>query len=191
MIAEKFQSSGENEGVAVGMQAQLGGGAPGQPGHLSPAIVANDYIDLDAYVSNKAGYTQTSLKDTADGRRLSSACVVWDDPAMKHCVATIQAAEPPAPINDPVTATSSTPVTWTAPEPGMPADGDVLRFRESGREDARPIRRWPRRPPLRKVTFPVGGGLSILGRSRRWRRTRVRLPMEPDKNVLGLKTTAG
>ena len=40
----------------------------------------------------------------------------WNDPAMQRCVATVQAAEPNAVINDPVTDTSSTPITWSAPE---------------------------------------------------------------------------
>jgi hypothetical protein len=35
---------------------------------------------------------------------------------MKRCFATIHAAEPNAVINNPITATGSTPVTWTAPQ---------------------------------------------------------------------------
>ena len=44
------------------------------------------------------------------------AAVEWNDPAMRRCIATVHAAEPNAVINDPVTASSSTPVTWDAPE---------------------------------------------------------------------------
>lgn len=35
---------------------------------------------------------------------------------MKRCIGTIHAKEPGTPINDPMTATSTTPMTWTAPE---------------------------------------------------------------------------
>ncbi len=35
---------------------------------------------------------------------------------MRRCIATVHAAEPKAVINNPVTASASTPVTWNAPE---------------------------------------------------------------------------
>jgi hypothetical protein len=41
--------------------------------------------------------------------------VEWNDPAMKSCVATVKKAEPNASISNPITATASTPVTYTAP----------------------------------------------------------------------------
>ena len=37
-----------------------------------PRLVATDYIDLDAYVSNKLGYSQAILKNAPDGGWLSA-----------------------------------------------------------------------------------------------------------------------
>jgi hypothetical protein len=81
-----------------------------------PRFIATDYTDLDAYTSNKAGHSNAILKDVLTAGPEPPAAVWWNDPAMKKCVASIHKAEPTATINNPVTATSSTPVTWTAPQ---------------------------------------------------------------------------
>jgi hypothetical protein len=116
-IAQKFQSSGVNLVVAVG---NSGNGWPSalqnNQSNYAPRIIATDYTDLDAYTSNKAGHSNTILKNVLTAGSNPPASVWWNDPAMKRCVAAIQKAEPGAVINDPVTATSTTPVTWTAPE---------------------------------------------------------------------------
>ena len=116
-IAEKFQSVGANEVVAVG---NAGNGWPralqdNQSTYL-PRLVASTYIDLDAYVEDSSGHSNAVLKNAITAGGYPPVAVVWNDPAMKKCVATIQAKEPKAKINNPVTATASTPVTWTAPE---------------------------------------------------------------------------
>ena len=116
-IAQKFQSSGVNLVVAVG---NSGNGWPSSlqqnQSSYSPRFIATDYTDLNAYTANKAGHSNTILKDVLTAGPQPPAKVWWNDPAMKSCVAAIQKAEPSAVINNPVTATSSTPVTWTAPQ---------------------------------------------------------------------------
>jgi hypothetical protein len=116
-IAQKFQSSGVNLVVAVG---NAGNGWPSalqqNQSSYTPRFIATDYNDLDAYTSNKAGHSNTILKGVLTAGPQPPASVWWNDPAMKTCVASIHKAEPTAVINNPVTATSSTPVTWTAPE---------------------------------------------------------------------------
>jgi hypothetical protein len=117
VIAEKFQASGVNTVVAVGNAGNSWAEALQEnQSTYHPRIVATDYIDLDAYVTNKLGYEQSIIKDGLTAGGYAPVAAVWDDPAMKRCVATIHAAEPAATINNPVTATASTPVTWTAPE---------------------------------------------------------------------------
>lgn len=117
VIAQKFQSSGANVVVAVG---NAGNGWPsalqGSQSTYMPRLIATDYTDLDAYTSNKAGHSNAILKDALTAGGIPPASVFWNDPGMKRCVATIQAAEPQATINNPITATASTPVTWTAPQ---------------------------------------------------------------------------
>jgi hypothetical protein len=117
VIAEKFKSAGVNTVVAVGNAGNSWAEALQlNQSTYHPRIVATDYIDLDAYVTNKLGYEKSIIKDALTAGGYAPVAVVWDDPAMKRCIAKIQAAEPSATINNPVTATSSTPVTWTAPE---------------------------------------------------------------------------
>ena len=77
---------------------------------------------------------------------------------MRRCVAIVRAVEPTAVINDPVTATASTPVTWDAPENAcqemalfediVKAAGKTLNnatFNQGGRS-------------LTHITSPGGGG---------------------------------
>jgi hypothetical protein len=117
VIAQKFERSGANVVVAVGNE---GNDWPrdlqNNQSSYHPRIVATDYTTLDAYVANKAGYTQAILKGAITAGGIPPATVFWNDAAMKRCVATIQAKEPSATINNPITATASTPVTWTAPQ---------------------------------------------------------------------------
>jgi ABC-type branched-subunit amino acid transport system substrate-binding protein len=116
-IAQKFQSSGVNLVVAVG---NSGNGWPSalqqNQSSYAPRFIATDYTDLNAYTANKAGHSNTILKGVLTAGPQPPASVWWNDPAMKKCVAAIHKAEPTAVINNPVTATSSTPVTWTAPQ---------------------------------------------------------------------------
>ena len=117
MIAQKFKSTGVNEVLAVG---NAGNNWPrseqnNQSTYL-PRVVAVDYTDLAAYVTDAAGHLNSVLDHAITAGGIPPEKVIWEDPAMKRCVATIQAKEPNAPINNPVTATSSTPITWIAPE---------------------------------------------------------------------------
>ena len=116
-IAQKFQSSGVNLVVAVG---NSGNGWPTSlqqnQSNYMPRFIATDYTDLNAYTANKAGHSNAILKNVLTAGPIPPASVWWNDPAMKKCIAAIHKAEPTAAINNPVTATSSTPVTWTAPQ---------------------------------------------------------------------------
>jgi hypothetical protein len=116
-IAQKFQSSGVNLVVAIG---NSGNGWPSSlqqnQSSYTPRFIATDYTDLNAYTANKAGHSNTILKDVLTAGPQPPASTWWNDPAMKRCIAAIHKAEPSAVINNPVTATSSTPVTWTAPQ---------------------------------------------------------------------------
>ena len=84
-------------------------------------------------MTNKLGYKKSIIQDALTAGGYAPVTVEWDEPATKRCVASIQAAEPGATINDPVTATSSTPVTWMAPELACQADGRLLRLYQSSR----------------------------------------------------------
>jgi hypothetical protein len=158
-IAQKFQSSGVNLVVAVG---NAGNGWPSalqqNQSNYAPRLIATDYNDLDAYVTNKAGHSNTILKNVLTAGPQVPPKVWWNDPAMKSCVAAIQKAEPTAKINNPVTATSSTPVNWTAPQVAcqqvalftdiVKAAGKTLNnetFKKGGQS-------------LTHVTIPGGGG---------------------------------
>jgi ABC-type branched-subunit amino acid transport system substrate-binding protein len=116
VIAEKLQTLGVNVVVAVGNAGEDWPAAlqDNQSAYL-PRTVATDYVDLLAYVENKSGYSAAVLKGAVTAGGYPPATVFWSDPAMKRCVATIQKAEPNAAINNPITATPTTPVTWTAP----------------------------------------------------------------------------
>ena len=116
-IAQKFQAAGASVVIAVGD----GGVSWPKALHANdstylPRLIVPDSADLGTVVSNKANYSGAELKGALTAGGTPSPAVEWNDPAMRRCVATVHAAEPKAVINDPVTATASTPVTWNAPE---------------------------------------------------------------------------
>jgi ABC-type branched-subunit amino acid transport system substrate-binding protein len=193
VIAQKFKASGANVVVAVG---NSGNGWPAalqstQSSYM-PRLVATDYTDLDAYVSNKAGHSQAILKNALTAGGIPPPAVTWNDPAMRRCVATIKKAEPHAVINNPVTATSATPVTWTAPEVAcqqvalfsaiVKAAGHTLdnkTFLHGGQS-------------LTHFTLPGGGGTFDFGAGHNDGNGPVFVyEWNPAGNVLTLKTTAG
>jgi hypothetical protein len=193
VIAEKFQSAGVNTVVAVGNAGNSWAEALQEnESTYHPRIVATDYIDLDAYVTNKLGYQQSIIKDGLTAGGYPPVAVVWDDPAMKQCIATIQAAEPGATINDPVTATSSTPVTWTAPELACQQMALLTDFVKAAGKTLTDQTLAEGAKSAGKVTIPGGGGAFSFPAGRgdgdgpvfvyQW---------SPTKDVLQLKTTAG
>ena len=118
-------------------------------------------------MSNKANYDGAELKGALTAGGTPSPAVEWNDPAMRRCVATVHAAEPKAVINDPITATASTPVTWNAPENAcqeLALFGDIVKaagktlnnttFNRGGES-------------LTHVTLPGGGGIYDFGRGHR------------------------
>jgi len=117
LIAEKFQSAGADVVVAVG-NASANWPQALQANHSSylPRMIATTYLSLAGYTANKGGYDPGAVKDALTSTSEPPATVYWNDPAMKRCVAQIQAAEPNTKISDPITATASTPQTWNAPQ---------------------------------------------------------------------------
>jgi ABC-type branched-subunit amino acid transport system substrate-binding protein len=192
-IAQRLQSTGADVVVSVG---NAGNGFPSAlqttQSPYRPRIVATDYTDLDAYVSNKAGYTQSILKNAITAGGIPPASIWWNDPTMKRCIASIRAAEPSAVINNPVTATASTPVTWTAPQTAcvqvalfadiLKATGKTLTTKTFARGAA----------SLTHVTLPGGGGTFNFSSGHNDGDGPVFVyQWNPTKNILALKTTVG
>ena len=192
-IAQKFQSSGVNLVVAVG---NSGNGWPSSiqqnQSSYMPRFIATDYNDLNAYTANKSGHSNAILKNVLTAGPEPPAKVWWNDPAMKICVAAIHKAEPTATINNPVTATSSTPVTWTAPQVAcqqlalftdiVKAAGKTLNnetFKKGGQS-------------LTHVTIPGGGGtFDFSGNHSDGNGPVFIYTWSPSANNLVLKTTVG
>ena len=193
IIAQKFKASGVSEVVAVG---NAGNDWPrseqsDQSTYL-PRLVVPDFTYLDAYVTNAAGHSNAILKGAITAGGIPPVKVTWDDPAMKRCIAKIQANEPNAPINNPVTATSSTPVTWTAPELAcsqMALFQDIVKA--AGRTlNNQTFQRGAR--TLTHVTIPGGGGTFDFSAGHNDGNGPVFVfTWSPSANNLVLKTTIG
>jgi ABC-type branched-subunit amino acid transport system substrate-binding protein len=192
-IASKFQSSGVTSVVAVG---DSGNGWPAAlqstQDSYRPRLIASNYITLDAYVSNKAGHSQAILKNALTAGGYPPASIVWNDPAMKRCIARIQKAEPDAPINDPVTSASTTSMNWVAPEVAcqqialfsdfVRAAGKTLNNRTLSKAAS----------SLGKITIPGGGGsFQFPSGSGDGNGPVFVYAWNPAKDTLQLKTTSG
>jgi Periplasmic binding protein len=168
VIAQKFMTEGANVVIAVG------NGGVSWPKALNnnqssyhPRLIVPDYPDLQTVLSSKSNYNDAELQGALTSGSAPPPAVEWNDPAMRRCVATVQAAEPSAKINNPVTATASTPVTWNAPENAcqelalfeniVKAAGKTLNnatFNEGGQS-------------LTSVKLPGGGGSYNFGQGHR------------------------
>ena len=182
VIAQKFQSSGvERRGRRGQRGERLAGLAPGQPEHLHAAYRSPPTTSTSTPTCpTRLGYSQSIIKNALTAGATRPSPVVWNDPAMKSCVATIKAAEPNASINNPVTATASTPVTWTAPETAcqqvalftdiVKAAGKTLTDQTFAKGGA----------SLTHVTIPGGGGtFNFSGGHNDGNGPGVRLSVEP------------
>jgi hypothetical protein len=192
-IAEKFQSAGADEVVTVG---NSGNGFPAAlqstQSSYRPRLVATDSVTLDAYVSNKAGYTQSILKNAITAGGYPPPSLWYNDPAMKRCFATVHAAEPAAVINNPVTATASTPVTWTAPQT---ACVQVALFADIVKAAGKALNNQTLAKgasSLTHVTLPGGGGtFNFSGGHNDGDGPVFVYQWSPKTNTLALKTTVG
>ncbi len=162
-IAQKFRSSGANVVVAVGSASE------GWPASLQsnqstylPRLVATNETDLSALATNP-GNSPAVLRHALTAANLPPASVWWNDPAIKRCIATIQAAEPTARIYDPVTGTTSTPHTWRAP---LTACQQVALFEDVVKAAGRTLDygTFDRGgQSLTHITIPGGGGIYDFG----------------------------
>ena len=159
-IALKFKDAGANVVIAVG---DAGVSWPkalhnNQSTYL-PRLIVPDAADLATVVSSQANYSAAELNGALTAGGTPAPAVEWNDPAMKRCIATVHAAEPKAVINDPVTATASTPVTWNAPETAcqqMALFADIVRASGKTLNNATFNRGGQ---SLGHVTLPGGGGI--------------------------------
>jgi len=163
-IALKFQGAGANVVIAVG---NAGVSWPkalhnNQSTYL-PRLIVPDAADLATVVSNKGNYSAAELNGALTAGGTPPPAVEWNDPAMKRCVATVHAAEPKAVINNPVTATASTPVTWNAPETAcqqMALFEDIVKASGKTLNNATFNRGGE---SLTHLTIPGGGGIYDFG----------------------------
>ena len=164
VIAQKFEAAGANVVIAVGDAGVSWSEAlhANQSTYL-PRLIVPDYSDLETVVSNKANYSAAELSGALTAGGTPPPSVEWNDPVMRHCVATVHAAEPSAVINDPVTATASTPVTWNAPETAcqqLALFEDIVKAAGKTLNNATFDRAGE---SLTHVTLPGGGGTYDFG----------------------------
>jgi ABC-type branched-subunit amino acid transport system substrate-binding protein len=192
-IASRFQSSGVTAVVAVG---DSGNGWPAAlqstQSSYHPRLIASNSVTLDAYVSNKAGHSQAILKNALTAGGYPPPSLVWNDPAMKRCIARIQKAEPKAPINNPVTSASTTSMNWVAPEV---ACQQMALFSDFARTAGKTLNNQTlskAASSLGHITIPGGGGsFQFPSGSGDGNGPVFVYAWNPAKDSLQLKTTAG
>ena len=168
IIAQKFQTAGANVVIAVG---DAGVSWPealqnNQSSYL-PRLIVPDYSDLETILSSKTNTGGAELNDALTAGGTPPPAVEWNDAAMRRCVATVHSAEPTAVINDPVSATASTPITWSAPEN---ACQDLALFEDVVKAAGKTLNNTTFNrggESLTNVTLPGGGGTYDFGTGHR------------------------
>jgi len=114
VIAQKFQSAGANEVVAVGT------GSSSWPTYqqqnqsaYNPPWVATSYADLDGELTGNTSADPTYLKNVVTTSPVPSQSATWQEPIVQQCVRTIKKAYPDDSIASPLTQSAIT--TYTAP----------------------------------------------------------------------------
>ncbi|MGO9856913.1 MAG: hypothetical protein ACLPYY_17955 [Acidimicrobiales bacterium] len=118
IIAQKFQSAGANEVVAVGT------GSASWPTYeqqnqstFNPPWVATSWSDLDGSLTGNKSADPTYLKNVVATSPTPSASATWQEPSVQQCVRTIKKAYPDdamvSPVDQPASQASVT--TYTAP----------------------------------------------------------------------------
>ncbi len=114
IIAQKFQSSGANEVVAVGS------GSSSWPTYeqqnqstYNPPWVATSESDLAGTLTGDKTADPSYLKNVITTSPTPSQDATWSEPAVQQCVRTIEKAYPSDAIASPITQTTLT--TYTAP----------------------------------------------------------------------------
>jgi hypothetical protein len=114
IIAQKFQSAGANEVVAVGTgSASWFTYEQQNQSTFNPPWVATSWSDLDGTLTGNKSPDATYLKNVITTSPTPSVIATWQEPAVKQCVHTIEKAYPSDSIASPVT--QSTVTTYTAP----------------------------------------------------------------------------
>lgn len=118
IIAQKFQSAGANEVVAVGT------GSSSWPTYeqqnqstFNPPWVATSWSDLDGSLTGNKSADPTYLKNVVATSPTPAASATWQEPSVQQCVRTIKKAYPDdamvSPVDQPASQASDT--TYTAP----------------------------------------------------------------------------
>ncbi len=118
VIAQKFESAGANEIVAVGT------GSSSWPTYeqqnqstFNPPWVATSWADLDGSLTGNKSADPTYLKNVVTTAPIPSPSSQWQEPGVQQCVHTIKKAYPSdsmvSPVNQPASQASVT--TYTAP----------------------------------------------------------------------------
>lgn len=115
LISQKFQSSGADVVVAVG----TGGGTwlralKANRDPYRPRLVATDANQILSYTQDKTNFDPSLLPGTISGGSTAPNDILWNDPAMQRCLSLVNAAHPSEKINNPITASNSTPNTWVS-----------------------------------------------------------------------------
>jgi ABC-type branched-subunit amino acid transport system substrate-binding protein len=117
LISQKFQSAGADVVVAVGDSgANWPHALADNHSTYTPQLIATNENTLAGYTQNSNGYDPKTVKNAVSAISVPPPSIWWTDPALQRCVGIIKSAFPQDGINDPTTATSKTPQTWSAPE---------------------------------------------------------------------------
>jgi ABC-type branched-subunit amino acid transport system substrate-binding protein len=117
LISQKFNATGADVVVAVGNAgANWPHALANNHSAYDPQLIATNENTLAGYTQNSNGYDPKTVKNAVSAISIPPPSIWWTDPAMQQCIGLIKAAYPQDGINDPVTANSKTPQTWSAPQ---------------------------------------------------------------------------
>ena len=164
IIAQKFQSVGVNEVVAVGTGSSVWpAGLLANQSTYNPNWIATDETELSGSIGGTSSNSPQYLKTVTTSTPTPTSLLAWKDPSIQSCVAIIRKAYPNDAIASPKTTGNSSDHSYVAPEAACQDMAMFTKIAEAAGKHLTVTTFTQAGYGLRHVTFPGSGGPVSFG----------------------------
>jgi hypothetical protein len=163
-IAQKFQSAGVTEVVAVGTGSTVWpSGLLANQSVYNPAWIATDYTALSGYIGGSTGSNPTYLKTVVVSTPVPTSVQQYQDPAIQKCVRLIKKTYPSDTITPPSATANTSDHSYIAPQEACQNLAVFAKIAGAAGKKLTVSSFTRAGFGLRNVTFPGSGGAVSFG----------------------------
>jgi hypothetical protein len=167
VAAQRFQSAGVNEVVAVGTGSSVWpAGLLANQSTYNPSWIATDYTALSGSIGGSSGNNPKYLKTVVTSAPGPTSLLAWTDPMVQNCVKLIKKAYPGDTITPPSATGNGSDHSYVAPEAACQNLAMFQKIARSAGKNLTVASFTKAGYGLRDVTFPGSGGPVSFGPGR-------------------------